>query len=237
MSATLRSPTPWLAIVLCTSACGDRDMPTAATKPVATRATAAAPTTAPLATPVEPKAEMPAGAHAVLGAGDSTPGSLFDLELELEDQRGAQVSLGSLRGTPFIIAMFYSKCSYACPTLIRDVQRIEAQLTPEERAAVRVVLVSFDPAADDPKALADLAERHIVDGARWTLARARDDEATRELAGALGIKYRRLPDGHYNHSTLITFVDATGVPLARIDGLAQDSTAFRAVIAATLGGR
>jgi len=168
-------------------------------------------------------------------AGRAPKGSIYDLGLSLESQRGTRFAIDTLAGHPTLVAMFYAKCGYACPTLIQDLEKLEQALPKSQRDAVRVLLVTFDPEADTPAVLSELVTRHGVDATRWTFARAADDEATRELAGALGIKYRRLPDGHFNHSTLITLLDANGVPLARIDGLRQDSTALRAVIATTLG--
>ncbi|MCC6621602.1 MAG: SCO family protein [Deltaproteobacteria bacterium] len=216
-----------LCACLAVSACGGDEPPRSMPRATLT----APPTMAPNAPPSAP-APAPAATtgHAVIGATAASAGSLFDLGLTLEDQAGATRELASWRGRPFILSMFYARCSYACPTLIQDLQRIEAALPDDVRASVQVLLVTFDPAGDTPAALSELAERHGVDAGRWTIARAADDERTRELAGALGIKYRRLPDGHYNHSTLITLVDGGGVPLARIDGLGQDATAFRAVV-------
>ncbi len=220
-----------LVFALALAACDSTPPTPAPTAPAATTAPAPAPAAS---APTSTTPAAPADAHALIAAGATTKGSLYDLDLTLETQAGTAVTLPSFAGPPTIISMFYAKCGYACPTLIQDIQNLENALDAAAKAEVRVLLVTFDPEADTPKALSDLVARHGVD-ARWTFARAKDDEHTRELAGALGIKYRRLPDGHYNHSTLITLLDRQGTPLARIDGLRQDSTAFRSVIATALG--
>jgi protein SCO1/2 len=153
--------------------------------------------------------------------------SLFDLDLDLEDQSGRKVTTDALRHDgPLIVSMFYASCSYACPTLIRDIAAIDRRLTPAARDRTRVLLVTFDPEHDTPEVLSRLAEAHGVDNDRWVFARARSEEATRELAAALGITYRRLPDGNYNHSSILLVLDAAGVPRAGIDGLKQDPAAF-----------
>jgi len=159
--------------------------------------------------------------------------SLFGLELDLEGQAGQPVSTESLKsGGPLIVSMFYATCSYACPTLIRDLAAIDRLLGSEARARTRVLLVTFDPEHDTPAVLTGLAKAHGVPADRWTFARARSEGATRELAAALGITYRRLPDGNYNHTSLVFALDKAGVPRARIDGLAQDPTPFVAAIEA-----
>ncbi len=174
-------------------------------------------------------ATTPPPSHTVLTPTPPSAGSIWDLEVELTDHLGTTRPLSEFTGTPTIISMFYARCSYACPTLIQDIQNLERLLDASARDRVKVLLVTFDRDNDDTAALAELAKRFDTDR-RWTFARAASDDDTLELAAALGIKFRRLPDGHYNHSTLITLLDFQGIPLARIDGLRQDSTAFRAVV-------
>ena len=236
--------TPTLILIaLGLAACdaGPKTTPTPSANLTAPRASReAAPSISPRVTgdttpPAETAATAPPSTHALMPAGSAPKGSIYELGLTLESQRGTPFALDTLAGHPTLVAMFYAKCGYACPTLIQDLEKLEQALPEDQRRQVHVLLVTFDPVADTPAVLGELVTRHGVDAARWTFARAPDDEATRELAGALGIKYRRLPDGHFNHTTLITLLDAHGVPLARIDGLRQDSTALRAVITTTLG--
>lgn len=191
-----------------------------------------------LATPPPPASQPAAHDHAhheTLAPSAGAKGSIYPLAVPLETQAGARLDLKTFAGHPVIISMFYARCTSACPMLIRDVQKIEAALDPKDRERVRVLLVTLDPARDTPAALTALAERQGADLKRWTFARAASDEPTRELAGALGIKYRRLESGDYNHSSVITLLDREGVALARVEGLAQDSTAFRAVIKTAIG--
>lgn len=225
---------PFLFVV--TFACSDTSSPSLDARSVDARSIAPTPSANAQSVGAQLVAPTPrptADSHQVLPTTPHTKGTLYDLELTLEDHQARPLPLSSFAGQPLIISMFYAKCGYACPTLVQDLLNLENQLTESERKSTRVLLVTFDPEADTPAVLASLAGRHGVDTTRWTFARtppSLGDEPTRELAGALGIKYRRLDDGHYNHSTLITLLDRRGTPLARIDGLRQDSTAFRAVV-------
>jgi len=146
--------------------------------------------------------------------------SLYALSATLSDQDGRSVGLDLFRGHPVLISMFYASCPDACPLLIASIQRIEADLSPRERANLRVVLVSLDPERDTPEALQALARARGLDESRWRLMRASDD-TVREIAAALGIKYRRLPDGSFNHSSVLTLLDRSGVVQARVDGLGR----------------
>ncbi len=177
-----------------------------------------------------PDATAPSVAPVPIVAASSLPKlgpTLFGLDLDLEGGSGGRITTEALRHDgPLIVSMFYASCSYACPTLIRDLVAIDARLTPAARARTQVLLVTLDPARDTPTVLSGLATAHHTPNTRWTFARARSEDATRELAAALGITYRRLPDGNFNHSSIMLALDRDGVPRARIDGLGQDASAF-----------
>ncbi len=48
----------------------------------------------------------------------------------------------------------------------------------------------------------------------------------RDLAAVLGISYRRLDSGRYNHSAVITMLDPDGRVSERIEWLRQDNDAL-----------
>ena len=150
------------------------------------------------------------GSVLVVGAGGEPPrDSLYRLRAALVDQDGKATTLDRHRGHPVVVSMFYASCPAVCPLLVRAIRRLEAELRPEERARLRVLLVSLDPERDDPAALSAVAKRDGVDAARWSLARA-ETEDVRRIAAALGIRHRRLPDGEISHSTILTLLDAEG---------------------------
>lgn len=95
---------------------------------------------------------------------------------------------------------------------------------------VRILLVSFDAARDTPERLRELATARHLD-ARWTLAAADDGDA-RVLAAALGIKYRKLADGSFSHTSAIVALDGEGRPLARMDRLGDHAELVAALSAA-----
>jgi protein SCO1/2 len=72
-----------------------------------------------------------------------------------------------------------------------------------------VVLVSFDPGNDTPQALKAASELRHLDITRWTLART-DVESVRKLAAVLGVQYREISPGEFNHSAVISVLDKEG---------------------------
>ncbi|NIQ52455.1 MAG: SCO family protein, partial [Gammaproteobacteria bacterium] len=55
-----------------------------------------------------------------------------------------------LAGRVRVVAMVYTSCAYACPRIMLDMKRIEAELGPEYREDVGFVIVSIDPERDTP---------------------------------------------------------------------------------------
>ena len=170
---------------------------------------------APAAAPIAPVPYVPEAPPPL------TQSSLYDLPVALTDQSGATRSLATFRGSPVLVTMFYGSCAAACPLLTTDLKRIERQRPPSVRSEVRVLMVSFDPARDTPPVLARLVSERGMDPTRWTLASANDDDA-RALAGVLGIRYRKLDNGEFFHSSVIVLLDREGRPRVRLDGLGKD---------------
>ncbi len=173
------------------------------------------------APPAAPSAPASESAVADPAAGPS----LYELQVPLTTQEGKAAGLDVHRGSPVLLAMFYATCPSACPVLMEDIKRLESRLPPEVRARTRVLLVSLDPAKDEPPILKAAAERHSVDETRWTLARA-PDENVRELAAVLGVKYRGRPDGEIDHSSAIYLLDEDGVIVEKSEGLGQPADAI-----------
>lgn len=154
--------------------------------------------------------------------------SLYQLPVRLTDQAGAKAGFDVFRGHPVVVSMFYGSCPAACPMLVEALHRLEGRLTPRQKAGLRVLLVSFDPDRDTPAALSKMVRERGVDPARWKLAAAPEDEA-RELAALLGIKYRRMPDGAFDHTSVVALLDRDGVLVGRWEGLElQAETVARA---------
>lgn len=151
--------------------------------------------------------------------------SLYQLQLQLTDQSGNQVGLDTFRGQPVLISMFYGSCPYVCPLTINTIQKTEQALDPAIRKGLRVLLVSLDSEQDTPAKLAEVAIRQNVDTSRWKLARAEAADV-RKLAAVLGVRFRKLPDGEFNHSTVIALLDADGVRIFSSNQLGQTDPAL-----------
>jgi len=166
-----------------------------------------------------------------MAASPTLPGnSVYQLQARLVDQDGRAFEWSALRGNPLLVSMFYSSCEMVCPLIFETVQRTLKALPAPQRSALKVLMISFDPARDTVAVLKKTAELHGCD-AQWTLARC-DDTTVRKIAAALGIQYRRLASGEFNHSSVIEFLDEEGRIAARSGTLGSVDPAFVSSIVA-----
>lgn len=150
--------------------------------------------------------------------------SLWRLPVDLVDQDGRPFRLASLRGTPVIASMFYSSCEMVCPLIFETISMTLKEAGPQVAARTRVLMVSFDPKRDTVPVLKQTAaDRHC--DARWTLARGTED-AARQVAAVMGIQFRRLPGGSFNHSSQVDLLDAEGRVVERTGKLGEVDPVF-----------
>jgi protein SCO1/2 len=182
-------------------------------------------------------APFPAAAAAAAPAAALPGDSAYRLADAYTDQAGRGFQLADGRGRVRLVAMFYTSCRYVCPLIIDSAKGVEHGLTPAERARLGVLLVSLDPARDDVAALRSVFDKRRLDPARWTLART-EAAGVRKLAAVLGVRYRALADGEFNHTSALVLLDREGRVLARTEKLGSvPDPAFLAAVKAALAAK
>ena len=162
--------------------------------------------------------------------------SVYQLALPLTGQDGSTADWRALRGKPRVVAMFYTSCQYICPLIVESGKAVDRQLDASQRARLGVVLISMDPARDTPAALQQVVASRGVDAGRWLLA-APPAGKVRDVAGVLGIRYRQLADGEFNHSSALILLDADGRILARTEKIGSTpDPEFVAAVRKVVGG-
>lgn len=151
--------------------------------------------------------------------------SIYNLGSSWTDQSGTPINISSLRGQPIVAAMTYTSCRDICPLIVADLMAIEDQLQAMHMDNVRFVLFSIDPDVDRPEKLKAYADARGLDLRRWSLLTG-DRKAVRALAAILGVRYRRLPDGQFDHSNLVTLLDAEGIVTYQAVGDRQGADDF-----------
>ena len=163
--------------------------------------------------------------------------SVYQLPLQLTDQHGKSWNWSARRGKPQVVAMFYTTCQYICPLIVDSGKAVEHALTPAERDRIGILLISMDPARDTPAALMSVAEKRDLDNTRWTLASPKAAEV-RSVAGVLGVRYRQLADGEFNHTSALVLLDAQGRVVTRTEQVGSKvDPEFVAAVRKTLAKR
>ena len=142
--------------------------------------------------------------------------SVWQLSDTFTSQDGQSFTLPSRRGHPQIVAMFYTSCQMVCPLIIDTARGVDKSLSPAEQARLRVLFISMDPANDTPAALLSVVTKRKLDPARWTFART-DEKGVRKVAALLGVRYRRLANGEFNHTSALFLLDTDGRILAKTE--------------------
>ena len=147
--------------------------------------------------------------------------SILNLKSEWTTQAGQPASIKDFGGKPFIVAMIYTSCDQACPLIIEDLRKIENALSKKTSVRIPFLLFSFDTLKDTPIKLKAFAQSRKLDLHHWTLFNG-NKNAVRELAAVLGIRYKKNANGDFDHSNVITLIDAEGLVVEQQIGLNQD---------------
>jgi protein SCO1/2 len=161
------------------------------------------------------------------------PDSVYHLQVSVEDQSGKITGLDRYKGHPVLVTMYYTSCPHVCPMLISTIKVMESELMDQERADLRVMTISIDPERDTPEKLRATMERHSVDAGRWSMVRSKPEDL-RSIAGVFGIKYKRLPDGEFNHTTRIVLLNREGTQVASTEQIGRYDAAFLEAIKTSL---
>lgn len=162
--------------------------------------------------------------------------SAYHLSATFTDSGGRAMAWRELRGKPRVATMFYASCRYICPIVVDSLRAVERSLNESQRIRLGFVLISMDPSRDTPETLAKLMSERNLAPASWLLLSPRPDEV-RSIAGILGIRYRALADGEFNHTTTLVLLDSDGRVLARTDRIGSNGDPeFLAAVRTVSGG-
>jgi protein SCO1 len=175
------------------------------------------------------------------GAAAPTPlpaDSVYHVDATLTRAGGGETGWRALRGKARVVTMFYATCRAVCPIIVESAKAVQRGIPAADRGRVGFVLLTMDPSRDTSEALAAVQRVRNLDPATWLLLQP-DEADVRTLAAVLGVRYRALADGEFNHTTTLVLLDADGRVLARTEkiGSAADPAFIEAVHAAALADR
>lgn len=139
-------------------------------------------------------------------------------QLPLQTADGGHTSFAQLRGRWLLVDFIYTRCMTYCSVQGSEFARLQRQLAaPIASGKVALLSVSFDPARDDPVALASYQRQHNDHGAGWIAARPLDQADLATLMHVFGVV--AVPDGvgGFVHNAAIAVVDPAGRLVAILD--------------------
>lgn len=159
--------------------------------------------------------------HSPLAMSSGASGeSLHQLASPWRTHRGELLTLSDFSGKNVIVSMIYANCKTACPVLVQDVRRLYEAVDAERRERTELLLISFDTEGDTPARLRQYAQSVGANGDAWHFASGSAGDV-RTLAALLGVRYRKNPEGGYDHSNVVVVLNPEGKVVYRLEGLNQ----------------
>lgn len=144
--------------------------------------------------------------------------SILQLGSKWKNQKGEMVNISDLRGKPRLVVMLFTKCETACPLIVEDLKEVAKDISSEKALdKFEVSIFSLDSYRETPESLLDFSKKRKLPN-EWGLFTANAD-AVAELAAALGVRYKRLPNGDFIHSNVIYFLNSKGEIVAQKEGI------------------
>lgn len=144
-------------------------------------------------------------------------------DFKFTERSGQPVQRADLTGKVWVADFFYTTCPGPCPMLSSRLSAMQGKLG--NRADVRLVSISLDPAKDTPDVLKQYAERFKA-GANWLFLTG--DKATTyslvQTGFKLAIAEERNSPEPITHSTKLVLIDREGWVRGFYEGVGQDQT-------------
>jgi cytochrome oxidase Cu insertion factor (SCO1/SenC/PrrC family) len=160
------------------------------------------------------------GTQSVLAAAPDSPEAFGEVQpFRLTERSGAEVTLETLRGRPWIASFVFTRCSGPCPRVSGSMKQLQRMLAGTD---VRLVTFTVDPQYDTPAVLREYARLLDADAERWLFLTGPPEALmdVSEKSFQLPVERDELqPPGQLvTHKTLLTVVDRTGRIRGYYDG-------------------
>jgi len=152
--------------------------------------------------------------------------SLYSLKTKWQNQNAKEVQLKKFEGSFVILSMVYTSCPHTCPLTISKIEAIKKRFFEAGVKDVKYVLASFDVENDTPEHLKKYMKKRKMNEKEWVFLSPKNEAAVRELSVVLGISYKKIGNGDFSHSNIVTLLDKKGAPIANIKSLSEDIDIF-----------
>ncbi len=132
-------------------------------------------------------------------------------DVPLLDQKGAAFRVADLRGSVVLVTGVYATCTTTCPEIFQEVQTLLAELTPAERAGLRVVALSLNPEYETAEIMDGMAQGRGFVYPEFRYVNAPRAAEMHDLLTRLQFSAVRNPQtGVIDHANLFLLLDRRG---------------------------
>lgn len=162
--------------------------------------------------------------------------SIYQIHSKWINQDGKSIELSEFAGKPMVVSMVYLTCKHTCPITVAHMKELEKLLDEDLKSKVQFVLVSIDPRRDTPAVMKAYAEKNKLDTKAWSFITTKKDQDIRELSGVIDFKYKKLPDGEFEHSLGLIAIDEKGIILGSSIGARMKESEMAKLFKVKKGG-
>jgi protein SCO1 len=107
-----------------------------------------------------------------------------------------------------LLTFFYTNCPDICPMTMVDFKDLQLQLQKEGLFGTEVELlaITLDPKHDSIEVISDYARAFGANSNGWKFMRG-DPKETKEVAATFKMKYKKIDEDFYSHSTTMYLID------------------------------
>ncbi len=132
-------------------------------------------------------------------------------DVAMVDQKGNAFRFADLKGEVVLFTGVYAACTTACPEIFKEMRAILAELTPAERAGVRVVALSLNPEYETAELMDLMAETQGLTHPEFRYVNGEQPAEMLDLLARLQFARSRNPEtGVIDHMNLFQLVDREG---------------------------
>jgi protein SCO1 len=131
---------------------------------------------------------------------------------ELIGQDGGPFGSKDLAGRVWVASFIFTQCETVCPTITRQMARIQGR-TRNLEPAFHLVSITVDPEFDDPARLAAYARAHRASPRMWTFLTGSVGAVRETVVRGLRVSIESHPErphGGSSHGTNLVLVDGEG---------------------------
>jgi protein SCO1/2 len=134
-------------------------------------------------------------------------------DITLTNQHSQQVSLASLRGKPVLVGFIHTMCKGVCQMMTANMKSVASALPSKSAADLTMLVVTTDPADDQPPQLREYAKSQSLVGNQWILVTGPKGSIKRVMK-LFGVKHEDSDDAMMHVMKL--FLVAPGGTLAHV---------------------